>query len=108
MFCRAVVQQALVSGMEIWNPTREGLKRLEARICGKLRYLLQGEAAGHTNDWVRHECGIHTVSSILQQRRLVFLRSILTMLGSLQDDDSDVPAWLFGDGCMHHNHKITA
>ena len=30
------------------------------------------------------------------------------MLKSLQDADSDVPAWLLGHGCMHQNHQRTA
>ena len=37
------------------------------------------------------------MDSALRQRRLMFYRSILRMVGSLRDADSDIPALLLGE-----------
>ena len=95
---RATVFCTALSGLEVACLTKADERRIEGHICKRLRFLLQGLARGHTNEWVRRECCVHTVSSTLHARRLRLFRGILRMMKVMEESRSPLPAVLLGSG----------
>jgi hypothetical protein len=96
---RVAVQLPMLAGLDICVRKSCQLARLEAAVCKKLRVLLRGAAARRTNLWVREQCGVYTVRSILRRKRLLFVRGICTMAEAIREIYSDLPALWWGMGC---------
>ena len=69
--------------------------------------MMLGAARGQTNEWTREQCGVYTMRSLLQQRRLCLCRSILKLIGNLQQAESVLPALLFGRGMQPGMAQLT-
>ena len=94
----ATVFSTALSGLEAVCLTRADERRIEGYICKRLRFLLQGMACSHDNEWVRRKCCIHTVTSTLHARRLRLFRGILRMMKVTEGPRSPLPAVLLGPG----------
>ena len=104
---RATVQSALQAGLDIAILSAQDLRKLESSSCKKLRCMMLGAARGRTNEWTREQCGVYTMRSLLQQRRLCLCRSILKLIGNLQQAESALPALLFGRGMQPGTAQLT-
>ena len=107
MVFRATVQSALQAGLDIAILSMQDLRKLESSSCKKLRCMMLGAARGQTNEWTREQCGVYTMRGLLQQRRLCLCRSILKMIGNLQQAESVLPAVLFGRGIQPDTAQLT-
>eukprot|EP00972_Heterocapsa_arctica_P016506 2436110-Heterocapsa_arctica.AAC.1 len=77
MFCKSLLVNALLSGLEACVMTDLELRRLEGFSMRKLRVILHGRAAGRTNYWVRVAAQCPTLASLLQARRIRWLQVLL-------------------------------
>ena len=76
-------------------PTHAHMLSVERAVTQTLRCIICGEAAHRTNEWARRACGVPTVESALQIRRLCACRCILRMICDVSIADSRLPAlWL--------------
>ncbi|WP_353239660.1 hypothetical protein, partial [Limnohabitans sp.] len=68
----SVIFNRLIDDLETTCLTDAQVRFAESFIMRKLRCLLTGSAAYHTNEWVRQQVSISTVQSVLRIRRLCF------------------------------------
>lgn len=73
---KGAVISTLLSGLESCVFNQCSYDELEKWNISKLRFILQGQAFGWTNEAVRRFCQVHTIQSILQARRFGFWQTI--------------------------------
>eukprot|EP00972_Heterocapsa_arctica_P115261 16446800-Heterocapsa_arctica.AAC.1 len=81
---RAVIIATLLAGLEALVLLPSQVFRLESWQCKKLRIMLKGEAAYHTNQWVRERTQTSAILSILLARRVRWIQTIAQNLSHHQ------------------------